>query len=143
MVSEKNYDSVAEQLIKGGIEIDENSPFVLSERNAELSYLIGRRDDEIYRLRLTDISHIESFSHDVIAYTGDGSFKINERLKALEKLLSPDAFIRISNSVIISVNHIKSIRPAFTQKFIVTMSDGARVDVTRTYYYIFKEFLGI
>ena len=28
-------------------------------------------------------------------------------------------------------------------KFILTLSDGRRVDVTRSYYYIFKDFFGI
>jgi DNA-binding LytR/AlgR family response regulator len=43
----------------------------------------------------------------------------------------------------VAVHHIKSIRPALTQKFLLTLSDGSKVDVTRTYYYIFKEFLGL
>ena len=143
MVSEERYDEIAAVLAKKGIEISETADLVLSERNAGISYLIGRREDEIYRLKISDISHFESFSHDVIAYTKDGAFKVNERLKTLSALLDPDIFIRISNSVIISANHIQSIKPAFTQKFIVTMQNGAKVDVTRTYYYIFKEFLGI
>ena len=70
-------------------------------------------------------------------------FRINERLKNLAVILDPKVFIRISNSVIISVNHIENIRPAFTQKFVITMKNGAKVDVTRSYYYVFKEFIGI
>lgn len=143
MVSEEKYDQISDKLKSCGIEIDENADFIFSERNVCLSYLIGRKDDEIYRLKISDISHIESFAHDVVAHTENGTFKIGERLKNLLNHLDPNVFIRISNSVIISVNHIKSIKPAFTQKFIVTMSNGSKVDVTRTYYYIFKEFLGI
>ena len=94
-------------------------------------------------MKTSEISHIESFGHEVIAYTNDGAFKVNERLKTLAELLDSETFIRISNSVIISVDFIKSIRPSFAQKFIVTMRNGAVVDVTRTYYYSFKEFLGI
>ena len=112
-------------------------------KTQNLYYLIGKKNDEIYRLKTSDISHIESFAHKVIAYTSEGEFRINERLKTLSALLDPEVFIRINNSVIISTEHIKSIKPTFTQKFIITMRNGAVVDVTRTYYYIFKEFLGI
>lgn len=143
IVSKEHYDQIAGELAEKGIEIDENSNLILSEYNAYTTYLIGRKDDEIYRLKTDDITHIESFAHDVIAYTERGAYRINERLKTLSNLLDPQIFIRISNSVILSVNHIQSIKPTFAQKFIVTMSNGAKVDVTRTYYYIFKEFIGI
>lgn len=143
MASPENYDAIVDELKKHDIEINENADLILSERNISLSYLIGKRDEEIYRLKTSEISHIESFGHEVIAYTSDGNFKVNERLKTLAELLDSETFIRISNSVIISVDYIKSIRPSFAQKFIVTMRNGSVVDVTRTYYYSFKEFLGI
>ena len=79
----------------------------------------------------------------MIAHSGGDEYKITERLRRLEEILDPKEFIRISNSVIVSANHIKSIKPTLGQKFVLTMSDSSKVDVTRTYYYIFKEFFGI
>ena len=143
IASEENYEKLAQELTSMGVELSDSADLVLTEQNAVISHLIGKKGDEIYRINVSDISHIESFAHDVIAYTDKDSFKISERLKTLTTILDPSSFIRISNSVIISVDHIKSIKPAFTQKFIVTMKNGARVDVTRSYYYIFKEFIGI
>ncbi|MBQ9907854.1 MAG: LytTR family transcriptional regulator [Oscillospiraceae bacterium] len=69
--------------------------------------------------------------------------RLSDPLRRLDEMLDPQEFIRVSNSAIISINHIKSIRPSLSQKFVLTMSDGARVDVTRSYYYIFKDTLGI
>lgn len=142
-LSESNYQRVFDELTARGIIIDEDSPLVLTECNSSAKYLIGKKDNEIYRLNTAEISHIESFAHDVIAYTSEGAFKLHERLKALTLMLDPDVFIRVSNSVILSVAHVQSIKPAITQKFIVTMKCGAKIDVTRSYYYIFKEFFGI
>ena len=143
IASEENYEKLAQELTSMGVELGDSADLVLTEQNVVISHLIGKKGDEIYRINVSDISHIESFAHDVIAYTDKDSFKISERLKTLTTILDPSSFIRISNTVIISVDHIKSIKPAFTQKFIVTMKNGARVDVTRSYYYIFKEFIGI
>ena len=143
IASEENYEKLAQELTSMGVELSDSADLVLTEQNVVISHLIGKKGDEIYRINVSDISHIESFAHDVIAYTDKDSFKISERLKTLTTILDPSSFIRISNSVIISVDHIKRIKPAFTQKFIVTMKNGARVDVTRSYYYIFKEFIGI
>ncbi len=143
LVSDEHYDSIAAELIKKGIEIDDSAELILSESNVCISHLIGRRNDEIYRLETADISHIESFAHDIVAYCGSDEYRLSENLKRLEELLDPKEFIRVSNSVIVSLHHIKSIRPALSQKFQLTMKNGAKVDVTRTYYYIFKEFMGI
>ena len=143
LVSDEHYDSIASELIKKGIDIDDSAELILSESNITVSHLIARRNEEIYRLETKEISHIESFAQDIVAYCGGDEYKLSETLKRLEEILDPKEFIRVSNSVIVSVSHIKSIRPALSQKFLLTMKNGAKVDVTRTYYYIFKEFLGI
>ncbi|MBP1534989.1 MAG: LytTR family transcriptional regulator [Ruminococcus sp.] len=143
MVSEENYSQIFKELTAMGIEIDDGAQLILSEKNVYVSRLIGRHDNEIFRLNTKDISHIESFAHDIIAHCGGDEYKLTERLRRLEEILDPEEFIRVSNSVIVSAEHIKSIRPSLSQKFVLTMSDGSKVDVTRTYYYIFKEFMGI
>lgn len=143
MVSEKRYNEIAQMLISKGFELDDDAELMISEKNVYAEYLIAKKEDEIFRLKTDTITHIESFAHDIIAHCEGEDYKLNERLRRLEEILDPKAFIRISNSVIVSVSHIKSIKPALTQKFILTLSDGSRVDVTRTYYYIFKEFIGL
>ncbi|MBQ1432960.1 MAG: LytTR family transcriptional regulator [Ruminococcus sp.] len=143
MVSEENYSQIFKELTAMGVEIDDGAQLILSEKNVYVSRLIGRHDNEIFRLNTKDISHIESFAHDIIAHCGGDEYKLTERLRRLEEILDPEEFIRVSNSVIVSAEHIKSIRPSLSQKFVLTMSDGSKVDVTRTYYYIFKEFMGI
>ena len=143
MVSEAHYAEIARRLTEKGFEIDDGAELILSEKNVYAERLIGRQNDELFRLKTSEISHIESFSHDVIAHSEGREYKITERLRRLEEILDPKEFIRVSNSVIVSVNHIKSIKPTIGQKFVLTLSDGSKTDVTRTYYYIFKEFIGI
>ncbi len=143
MVSEEHYAQIARELTAKGFEIDDSADYIMSEKNVYAERLIGRRGDEIFRLKTAEISHIESFAHDVVAHCGGIEYKIAERLRRLEEILDPKEFIRVSNSVIVSANHIKSIKPALGQKFVLTMSDGSKTDVTRTYYYIFKEYIGI
>ena len=143
MVSEEHYEEIADWLTSHGAEIDDTADLILSEKNVCASHLIGRNGEEIYRLRTADIIRIESFAHDIIAYTDAVKCRLSDPLRRLEEILDPQEFIRVSNSAIISISHIKSIRPSLSQKFVLTMSDGARVDVTRTYYYIFKDTLGI
>ena len=58
-------------------------------------------------------------------------------------ILDNTKFIRVSNCAIIARLHVKRIKPSISMKFILTMSDGSLVDVTRSYYSSFKDFFGI
>lgn len=143
MVSPERYAELAEALKSHGIEPDDSSELILTEKSAYPSYIIGKRGEELFRLPVGEISHIESFAHEVVAHTAEGDLRLGDRLVRIAQLLDPAEFVRISKSVIVSLSHVKSIRPALTQKFILTMKDGSRVDVTRSYYYIFREAIGL
>lgn len=144
-VSNERYADLKEKLIFLGIEIDNNADLILSEKNKYLDHLIVKKkiNNEKVRLSVKDIIYIESFGHDVNVHTEEQCYHTTDRLyQILIKLNSID-FLRVSNSVIISKNSIKSIRPTLTQKFVLTLTTGSTVDVTRTYYYAFKEAMGI
>lgn len=143
MVSPERYAELAEALKSRGIEPDDSAELILTEKSAYPAYIIGKRGEELFRLPVGEISHIESFAHEVVAHTAEGDLRLGDRLVRIEQLLDPAEFVRISKSVIVSLSHVKSIRPALTQKFILTMKDGSRVDVTRSYYYIFREAIGL
>ena len=85
MVSEENYSQIFKELTAMGVEIDDGAQLILSEKNVYVSRLIGRHDNEIFRLNTKDISHIESFAHDIIAHCGGDEYKLTERLRRLEK----------------------------------------------------------
>ena len=76
-------------------------------------------------------------------HTKDGVYVTKERLKTLERMLDPDDFLRVSNSSIVSIKNIRRIEASILQKFILHMSNGDKVDVTRSYYYIFKDRFNI
>ena len=143
MVSEEKYAEISSMLTEKGFEIDNNADFIFQEKDIYVKYLIGRKNGELYRIRTENITYIESLSHDVIAHSDGEEYRLSERLVRLTALLKPDEFLRISNSVIVNVNHVKAIKPALSQKYTLTLSCGSRVDVTRSYYYIFKDFFGI
>lgn len=143
LVSEKRYADIEKELASCGIEIDDNADLVLSEANSYLDYIMGKRDEKICRIPTNEITYIESLAHDIVAHTINGEYKLRERLWQLESMLDPQMFLRVSNSVIIAKDKVKLIRPALSQKFTLTLADGSLVDVTRSYYYIFKDKYGI
>ncbi len=136
-------DPILEELRKLNIEIDEASEYVLMKRDTEVNYLPAKKGDQTFFIAIGDIVYIDSLGHDVMIHTDDGTFVTRERLKSLERMLDPDDFLRVSNSAIISVKNIRRIEASILQKFILHMSNGDKVDVTRSYYYIFKDRFNI
>ncbi len=142
-VSEERYTELEQLLRERGFEISDDADFILQERSKGVSFLNAKQDDELFRIRTEEIVFIESFGKSMILHTMDGEYSITERLKELEVMLDADKFMRISNSVIIAKNSVKKIKPTLSAKFILTLKNGAVVDVTRSYYYKFREIYGI
>jgi len=143
IISAMKYEQVKHELTSKGIEIDENADLLITERDCFVEYLIGKHNGDLHRISVNDIFCIESFAHDIIIHSIQGDFKVTERLHQLENMLNPSQFLRISNSVIVSLAQIRKIKPTLSAKYVLTLNDGRAVDVTRSYYYIFREIIGI
>ncbi len=144
-VSDERYDEIKQMLIKHGIEIDDTADLVLSESNRFLGNLTVKdiATSERVILPVEDIAYIETYGHSVEVHTKDKTYQGMDRLYKIVNMLDPEKFLRISNSVVIAIDKVKKISPTFSMKFILTMSDDKTVDVTRSYYYIFKEYFDI
>lgn len=144
-VSEEHYEDVKAILTGCGIEIDDDADFVLSENSKYPDRLLVKDSVSNERLVLPveDIVLIETFRHTVEVNTQDKTFQALDRLYKVLNLLDPEKFLCISNSVVIAKDKVKSISPTLSMKFILTMTNGKKVDVTRSYYYIFKEYFDI
>lgn len=144
-VSRERYQELRAQLLALGIEEDENAELLLIENNRWADSLMVKslRTNELVRLPAEEIITVETLGRSVEVHALDGTYQARERLYRLEALLGPERFLRISNCVLIAVDKVRSISPTLSMKFILTMCDGRKVDVTRSYYYIFKERFGI
>lgn len=140
-VSNERYEELKNVLLQLGITVSDSADLVLHEVNRFADNLIvkGQEDGSRHVVPVSEIIIIESFGHAVEVHTNRGSYRSSDRLYQLTNLLDPDKFLRISNSVIIAKDKVKQITPSLSMKFSLTMENGKRVDVTRSYYYIFKE----
>ena len=135
--------SIQGELVEKGIEVSEEATLILTEEDYMGDSLECKDAEGVAYVNTEDVCYIESIGHDVYIHTNEKQFKTRYRIYQLEGLLPPDRFIRISNSVIIKKNAIRHIKPALSSKFYLTLTNGDVVDVTRTYFYKFKDFYGI
>ena len=143
-VSHERYFELKALFEKCGFEVDDDADLVLSECNRFIDTLIrDTASNEKVFLPIRDIVYIETYGHTVEVHTDKKSYQAFDRLYKIYGMLDPSNFLRISNSVVIAKDQVKQISTTLSMKFILTMSNGKKVDVTRNYYFIFKESFGI
>ncbi len=144
-VSKERYSELKAALKDHGIEVDDTADLILCENNPFVDSLIVRdkKTGEKVVVSVNDIVFIESCGHIIEVHSTKGLYQSSDRLYKIYSILDQNKFIRISNSVIIAKNKVIRITPTLSMKFILTMTGGEKVDVTRNYYYIFKEYFGI
>jgi len=129
-------------LEQGGFIISDEADLVLKELNSSIDIIVGKYHDRYELIPYQAIVYVESFGHDVICHTLEKEYEIKEKLYEIEGLFEDKGFIRINKSCIINKWQIKEIRPSFNMKFILIMKNHHKLEVTRSYYYKFKEFIG-
>lgn len=142
-LSNKTKQEISNDLVAMGISVNENASLILTEENYNSGELYCKHDSERITVLFEEIVYIESIGKTVYVHTNSAVYTVNKRLYELEKQLPSDMFLRISNSVIIARKSIKRVKPTIGQKFYLTLKNDDKVDVTRTFYYKFKEYYGI
>ena len=141
-VSRERDEEIRAFLTAHGIEVDDDAPLVLHETDRYPDRLSVRRRDtgEKVLIAAADVVFAEAFGHEVVVHTTGGAFVTAEPLGRLLAGLDPTLFCRVSNSVFVARLHVRKIKPTLSQKFVLELSDGAIVDVTRGYYASFREY---
>lgn len=144
-VSDERYPEIAEMLKEHGVETDDSADLVLSENKHFSSNLIvkDKATNERVILPVDEIVFIETYGHYVEVQTESMKYQVMGRLYKIADMLDPEKFLCISNSVVVAADKVKKISRAQSMKFMLTMSNGRNVDVTRSYYYAFKDRFNI
>lgn len=144
-IPDGDYEKIESELHQHGIETDDSADLILSKVNGFAKKLIlkDKVSNERVIVDCNDIVYIESLGHQIIVHTIENEYYANERLYKLFEQLDKTEFLRVSVSVIVAKNKIKKIMPTLSMKFTLIMAEKSVVDVTRSYYYAFKETFNI
>jgi len=106
--------------------------------------VFGFKNDVIQMIEIIHIIRIYAFNKKVFAILTTGEeFAIRMPLYELENRLDDKAFVRISNSEIISLKAIKQLDLSFTGTIAMTLKNGETVYVSRRYVSKIKKVLGL
>jgi two-component system LytT family response regulator len=83
-------------------------------------------------LKVEEIDWISADDYYVKLHRGRKSYQLRESLNKLEGELDPMMFLRIHRSTIVNINRIKEIQTHFNGNFIVLLSDGTELLLSRS-----------
>lgn len=98
-----------------------------------LSRLMVRSGSRILPIAAEDIIWIEAAEDYALLHTALGKFTASTGIGELEKRLDTHVFMRVHRSAIINVQCIKHVETDASGNLTVTMSNGAKVKVSRSY----------
>ena len=104
---------------------------VLTKASKSIQQIIAMQNNDIFIINVTDVIVFFSEEKNNFCRTKDGIFKIKEKLYYLEDVLPSKDFIRISNSAIININHVKCFNTSIIGKIIVKFKDGNEESVSK------------
>ena len=102
-----------------------------------------QKDSKIVFIELSDIIYFESVDDKVFAYTADDVLETRLKLYQLEEDFLPQDFLRVNKAVIMNLNHVESLSPAFGGRFEAILKNGYRVIISRNYVPVLKKKLGL
>lgn len=128
-------DEISKQLQTA--KIVENGDYILIPKNRKISVY----DVEgVVFIDVNEIDYIESLNNTI--YVRCGTIEYISRLKLYEYLEEAEFLIRISKAVVVNINKIAEIRPSLNMKFKILVGNKW-LEVNRSYYYDFKDKIGI
>ena len=99
------------------------------------------KENKEYFFPVSRVIFFETDGEYVFAHTASDLFKVHMRLYELEEAL-PKAFLRISKSTIVNIQHISSIERNITSSSLIQFQNSHKeVYVSRLYYKILREKL--
>lgn len=105
--------------------------------------LYAKKGNEYCFVNTSEILYFETVDNHTFLYTLEDVLEIRQKLYELEDYLSEKDFIRISKSLIVNINKIRSLKPELNRTILATMCNGERLSISRKYVPEIRKLLSI
>ena len=111
--------------------------------NKNSNRIIAYHEKEVFYLKPGDILYIESVDRKTFLYCKDRVYESAQKLKEFEVELHEDNFIRISRTMLINLDKIRSFFPALAGQMGAVMANEEKLIVSRRYVDDVRVALGL
>ena len=98
-----------------------------------LRRVLIKTSGRIYAVRVDDVDYIDVAGHYLELHAGATTHLVRDSIGSIESRLDSSRFVRIHRSVIVNIDRVRELQPAFHGEFVVTLQTGHRLRCSRTY----------
>lgn len=100
-------------------------------------------EDRIYLLHPEEIYLVSVDDKELTVHTNSDTYQTPGTLSGIEKKLPQQLFLKTHRSYILNVTKVQEIQPWFNHTLQVTLDNGLKVPVSRSYVKTLKEYFGL
>ena len=139
-ILDKKPDEEDEIIVKCEF-LDEGITKLLNQLKNGNSKINFYKNNQIHLVEKNEVLYFESVDDKVFAYTLKEVFETKLKLYELEEILPERIFFRANKAVIVNIDKIESLSPAFSGRFEAVLKNGYKVIISRNYVPKLKELL--
>ncbi len=141
-ILEKKVDEEDELIVRCDY-LDESLTKLINQFKTGKGKMNFYKDSKIVFIEPEEVLYFESVDDKVFAYTKDSVYETKSKLYQLEAELPATIFFRANKAVIVNLDKIDSLAPAFGGRFEAVLENGYKVMISRNYLNTLKELLGL
>ncbi len=93
--------------------------------------IVGRIGSDMHLLNPAEVIAFQADGETVVILTTSARYYAEHSLKALEERIDPETFRRVHRKTIINTDHIRKISPLSSKRWLLKMSNGLEVVVSK------------
>ncbi len=103
--------------------------------------LLLRDEGSVLVVLVSDINWVEASDNYLIVYARGARYRVRQTIKGLASQLDPAHFARVHRSAIVNLDRVRSLEPMAAGEYVITLSTGEKVPLSRGYRDHFREQL--
>ena len=108
-----------------------------------LERIVVKTGNIIKIIPVTAIIYLEAYDDYVRIHTNEGSFLKHKTMGSFEKQLDASQFVRVHRSYIVKVDRISRLEPYEKDGYLAVLTDGRKINVSKSGYARLKLILGM
>ena len=95
--------------------------------------VLGQTADGYVVLMPREVRYLEADGDGIVACTASGRFRVKGTLQAFEAQWAPLGFVRVNKSQLVGLAHVREIVPWFNARFVLRLTGGDELEVSKMY----------
>jgi len=141
IVIEEPMEGEEDQVIVRCRQMDTELYQLIMNLKAHTNPVIGYDGGDIHRIDPGAVYYFETVDNKVFIYCRQRVYESRQRLYEIEEHFTGSDFLRVSKSVILNIQKIVSITPAYNGRFEANLDNDEKVIISRQYVPDLKEKL--